>query len=540
MQLIDDPQIPETSSWLRNKAIDLTAYSGHNIRVRFQFSTLDASANNFPGWGIDDFSISASSPVSCSENRQDEIPSQAFLLTYDPSIKIPGEICPNGDIDYYKFYGNVGDRIVVDVDAMVDGSPLDSYLYLLDTDGATVLAENDDEVYAKLRDPLLSYTLPNTGIYYLKLKSWKHPLAGGEGFTYRIRLYEDHLAPGTEITWPGSNTYLPDADMKLTANVNDVNNGVDRVEFYWHPTDWISGLWQLLGTDYDGTDGWSMAFSPVGQAEGNEAAVFVQVIDKAGNMTGKASWGLGIDMTPPSTKMNPLAATQTSNAFLLSWVSKDNLSGIDYVEIQEKVDQGSWTTFPPVDGSNNQYWIIGQPGNSYSYKMRSVDRSGNTEAFPTEAEVSTALPGAEVICFAPDSYDTSGNDNSPAKASAIFADGATQIHNFCNPLRPDYQSDEDWTNLSVIKGKHYVIQSIPKSTPTATVISVYAQDGTTLLAETSPTQFGDSTIMIWTSDRDGQIYLRFRHVDGRVIGTDVGSTISVKTGELTFLPVIPR
>jgi hypothetical protein len=540
MQLIDDPQIPETSSWLRNKAIDLTAYSGHTIRVRFQFSTMDESANNYPGWGIDDFSITATPPVSCSENRQDESPSQAFLLTYDPSIKIPGEICPNGDVDYYKFYGNTGDHIVADVDAMVDSSPLDSYLYLLDTDGFTVLAENDDEIYSVIRDPLLSYTLPKAGIYYLKLKAWKHPLVGGESYTYNIRLYEDHLAPAAEITWPAPNTYLPDSDMHLTANINEVYNGVDRVEFYWHSIDWLSGLWQKLGTDYDGSDGWSLTFSPVGQAEGKDAALFVQVIDKAGNWTGQAAWGLGIDKTPPTTKMNPLTATEPSNAFLLSWVGTDNLSGIDHVEIQEKVGQGSWTTLPSIDGSNSQYWIIGQPGNTYSYRMRAVDHSGNTETNPSDAEVTTAIPGSEVICFAPDSYDTSGNDNSPAKASTIFANGASQIHNFCNPLKPDYQNDEDWTQLSVTKGKHYLIQGIPTSPPTATVISIFAQDGTNLLAESSPAQFGKSTLMIWTSDRDGQIYLRFRHVDGRVIGTDVGSTISVKTGELFFLPTIVR
>ena len=87
-QLSDDPQMPETSSWLRNKAIDLSAYSGHIIRIRFQFSTLDASANNYPGWGIDDFSITATPPSNCSENRQDDTPAQASILTYDPSSQL--------------------------------------------------------------------------------------------------------------------------------------------------------------------------------------------------------------------------------------------------------------------------------------------------------------------------------------------------------------------------------------------------------------------------------------------------------------------
>jgi hypothetical protein len=537
-QLSDDPQIPETSSWLRNKAIDLSPYSGHIIRVRFQFSTLDASANNYPGWGIDDFSITATPPSTCSDNRQDNTPAQAFILTYDPSIKTPGAICPSGDVDYYKFFGNAGDRIVADVDAMINGSLLDSYLYLLDTDAKTVLAENDDEIYAILRDPLISYTLPKDGIYYLKLKAWKHPLVGGDSYFYTIRLYEDHIKPVATITWPSPNTYLPDTNMILTANVDEIINGVNRVEFYWHSTNWLSGLWEKLGTDRNGTDGWSMTFAPIGEPEGNDAALFIQVYDMAGNSTSVGAWNLGIDKTAPTTVMNTLAPTQPSNAFLLEWTGADNLSGIDYVEIQQKINNESWTTLPHIDGSNTHYWIIGNPGNTYSYRMHGVDHSGNSENYPTDAETITAIPEAGVLCFAPDSYDTSGNDNSPANASTIFANGASQFHNFCNPLAPNYQNDEDWAKLNVTHNQHYIIHAPPKSPQTATSISLYAQDGVTLLAEVVPKSFGENTALVWSSDRDGQVYLRFRQIDGRVIGNDVGSTIYVKTGLWTYFPIV--
>jgi hypothetical protein len=540
MELTDDPQMPETSSWLTNKSIDLSPYSGHNVRIRFYFSTLDAVNNNYSGWGIDDFSIAASAPTNCGEDRQDDTPESAFLLTYDPAISIPGEICPNGDYDYYRFYGNVGDRIVADVDAMVYGSPLDSYLYLLAPDKKTVLAENDDEVYADLRDPLISYTLPKDGVYYLKLKAWKHPLVGGADYTYKIRLYEDHLPPVLALIWPTSNTYLPDTEMTLSVNTSDLLHGMNRVEFYWHPADWYSGSWQLIGTDRDGSDGWSMVFNPSGQLEGKSAAIFVQGYDNAGHSAGSAAWNLVIDKTPPTTHMNSLSPSQPSNAFLLSWTGADNLSGIEYVEIQEKIGAENWTTFPAVDGSIYQYWIIGNPGSSYSYRMRGVDRAGNSENYPVDAETTTSIPEASVMCFAPDSFDTSGNDNSPANASLIYANGASQYHNYCNPIVPNYQSDEDWIKLLVSEGQHILVQSIATSLPSATVISLYAGDGTTLLAEASPAQFGKNTILVWTSDRNSEVYLRLKHLDGRVIGNDVGSTVSVKTGGWTFLPVVHR
>ncbi len=236
--------------------------------------------------------------------------------------------------------------------------------------------------------------------------------------------------------------------------------------------------------------------------------------------------------------MKPLSAQQPSNAFLLEWTSMDNLSGVDYVEIQEKMNNSTWLTLPPVDEIYKNYWIIGIPGNSYSYRMHGIDHSGNSEDYPSAAETSTSIPYANVICYALDSYDTSGNDNSMANASNIYANGASQIHNYCNPLSPDYQNDEDWVMLDVNTGVHYLIVGMANSLPTATKISLFAQDGTTLITEAMPQNFGENTALVWTSDRDGLVYIRFSHVEGRVIGKDVATTASVRTGDWIFLPMI--
>jgi hypothetical protein len=276
----------------------------------------------------------------------------------------------------------------------------------------------------------------------------------------------------------------------------------------------------------------------VGQSEGNNAAFFIQVFDLAGNFSGVGAWNLGIDKTAPITNMKPLDATQPSNAFLLSWTASDNLSGIDYVEIQEKTNNGNWITLPPVDEVYESFWIIGIPGNSYSYRMHGIDHSGNSENYPNIAEANTAIPDAGVLCFAPDSYDTSGNDNSPTNASVIYANGASQIHNYCNPLSPNYQGDEDWERLDVAFEQHYLILSIADSPQTATVISLFSQDGSTLLAESAPQKFGDNSALVWLSNRNEPVYIRFRHLDGRVIGNDVANTIFVRAGIWTFLPII--
>jgi hypothetical protein len=114
------------------------------------------------------------------------------------------------------------------------------------------------------------------------------------------------------------------------------------------------------------------------------------------------------------------------------------------------------------------------------------------------------------------------------------------MHNYCNPLSPDYQNDEDWAKLMVTQGERYFIRGLANSLQTATVISLFAQDGTSLLAQSTPMEFGANTLLIWTSDRDGPVYLRFTHLDHRVIGTSVASTISVQIGTITYLPLINR
>jgi hypothetical protein len=204
------------------------------------------------------------------------------------------------------------------------------------------------------------------------------------------------------------------------------------------------------------------------------------------------------------------------------------------------MNNGDWTTLPPIEGVNSSYWIIGIPGNAYAYRMHGVDFSGNSENYPASAEVSTSIPNADVLCYAPDSYDTSGNDNSPPNASLIYANGASQVHNYCNPLSADFQNDEDWARLTVNQGEHYFVHSIANSIQTATIIRLYAQDGTTLIAESIPQKFGNNTYLIWTPDFDQTVYLRFSHLDGRVIGTNVASTITVSTGSLSYIPFISK
>ena len=170
LQLSDDPP----GTWLQSPAINLSAYAGHAVRIRFYFVTLDSSLNSFRGWMIDDFTINTTAPPACSDGN--DTPAGATPISYGNTVQ--GSVCPAGDLDYYRFSGNEGDVIGILAAKDPSSSPVDTYLFLLDSDGRSILAENDDIEYAVITDSFIHYRLPQSGTYYLKIARLGKSLCG--------------------------------------------------------------------------------------------------------------------------------------------------------------------------------------------------------------------------------------------------------------------------------------------------------------------------------------------------------------------------
>ncbi len=100
-----------------------------------------------------------------------------------PGGKVSAAIDPAGDVDYFCINAGAGQTIVIDIDAYVNGSPLDTVVTLFDKDGVTLLAENDD---GDNLDSHLEFALSNGGTYYIRVKSYGHPCCGGPGYTYSL------------------------------------------------------------------------------------------------------------------------------------------------------------------------------------------------------------------------------------------------------------------------------------------------------------------------------------------------------------------
>jgi hypothetical protein len=535
-QLQDDVN----NHWLQTK-LDLTQYAGQEILVRFYFTTLDSIDNaNNEGWLIDDIEIIQDAQPLCDDGNN--LPAAAETINFNQTLS--REICPSGDIDYYKFDAQAGDHIVLDIDTQSSGSVdnLDLYLILLDGDARSELAHHDDEILGTLLDPHLGYKIKRDGTYYVRARLWSHPSHGGEDFDYQITLTKDNTPPQGGLIQPRSNSFINDSPtIILSANANDADSGVSHVEFIYHSNDWLSSDWQIIGTDQDGTDGWGISLDANDYPEQKGAAFFANIYDWAGNWAGSGAWEIRFDRTSPVTNLLTLNPYQQSTAIQLQWSGTDNISGIEYYQLQFKIDSGDWSNyFPSPSSAKNSLWYVGQTGKDYDFRIRGVDIAGNLESFTENPETSTSIPDPSTICSAPDSWDSTDNDNSPENSTRVDPLAGPTLHNFCNPLTPDRLNDEDWVSFEVETGQAYLMESIPTAGMSASIIELYASDGTTLVASAQSGGLNQNSRIIWNSDRDGIVYLRIRHLDGRIAGNIVTYQLNVIKFLPIFLPFIPH
>ena len=533
-QLSEDP----ANYWLQSPPISLAGYNGRTVQVRFHFETLDEASNGYAGWFIDDFKIDNAAPPSCADN--DNSPQEATAVVYGSTSN--GRICPNGDFDFFKFNGNAGDLVGISVDT--PGVVFDPYLLLLDSSGTTLLAENDDRLPGTYVDPLLTYRLPKNGTYYLKVRAWKHPSTGGLQSTYKLSLHaNDEVDPSATISSPPGGTFLPATPFTITVAASDESSGIHLVDFLWHSGDWQGSDWKLLGTDDNGSDGWNMRFNPADVPDQKEIAFYARVYDWVGNWIGAGAWNLALDRTAPVTALEPLAATQNRTAILLEWTGSDNLSGIEYFDLQRRRKENSvwkeWQDlFLKVDKGLRQIWMVGESGGEYGFRLRGVDRIGNTEAYPADAETSTRIP-VTVCSPAGDEWE---NDNSSATASLVTVANTSQLHTYCNPAASDRLNDEDWLKISVKASQPLSLIAVPQDASAASVLELYDAAGSagTLLASSSPAEFGETSLLSWLPAENGPVFLRMRHLDGRVAGDGVKYLILVRQGPPVFLPMMRK
>jgi hypothetical protein len=164
---------------------------------------------------------------SCNDPHESNgSPGSATAITYGTTLTDP-DICPTGDGDFYSFTGSTGDSIIAEVEAQSLGSTLDSYLYLYDTDGTSVMAQNDNYDGT---DSRITYVLPWDGTFYLKVVDANHPNEGGSDYFYHLSLALDQDDAGPMVY--ADHTVDDDTSGQSSGNDNGVVNCGETIELY--------------------------------------------------------------------------------------------------------------------------------------------------------------------------------------------------------------------------------------------------------------------------------------------------------------------
>jgi len=519
LQLWDDPM----NFWLRSPALDLSGYAGHVIQVRFHFDTRDAYFNNFRGWYIDDLEISTTLPPSCADAYEpNDLANQAKAISYGQTLS--ADICPGGDYDFYTFTGTAGDKVVVDIDAKLNDSLLDSYVFLLDSDGTTVLAEHDDEIAVEVQDSLLGYHLPHDGTYYVKVRAWNHPSVGSTDHYYDIHLLTDESNPSsTEVTSPISSAWLDSSQQNVAVSAADNESGVNRVEFLWHDADWENSDWVWLGADRDGRDGWTWDMDTSGLSEQRGGAFYVWAFDWVGNWTGAGAWNLGIDRTAPyaSASTWSMYGDAPFRDFYVFYSGDDNLSGVDDYDVQVREDAGMWTDLL-INATATYTRFVGLDGHTYYFRARARDYAGN-EGVYADGDGDTRH-AVEICPIAADDYEP---DNDTATARSIVLDGTWNTHNV------HAEGDQDWVQFHAATGITYTLKTTTTGEHADTVLFLYEPDGTTLIASDDDGGADHASYLEWQPITSGTYYAMVNHWDPWAYGCTTGYELSISTDDET-------
>jgi hypothetical protein len=190
----------------------------------------------------------------------DDAYTQATSIGYNTANAQTHDLSPQGDEDWVSFVATAGTHYIIETYStggfgMSAGGDVDTYIYLYDTNGTTILFEDDDGGASPLYSRI-EWVAPGNGTYYVKITDYETASGTGPGLTgeYVIRIQAPvplHFTPNNPGigTWNDlPNTYPvsppPGRDFDLDG----------QVYYYGDPAVWnydFSGLASAAYLDSD-------------------------------------------------------------------------------------------------------------------------------------------------------------------------------------------------------------------------------------------------------------------------------------------------
>src|SRR5262249_54571826 len=118
------------------------------------------------------------------------------------------------------------------------------------------------------------------------------------------------------------------------------------------------------------------------------------------NLSAKASDGITLDSTAPSSKVASLAASSPLG-FSVSWSGSDAISGVKSFDVQVRDDgvtapggpgsPGTWTNWKTNTSLTSATFADGVLTHRYCFRSRATDKVGNVEDWPAQPDTCTRV-----------------------------------------------------------------------------------------------------------------------------------------------------
>lgn len=231
---------------------------------------------------------------------------------------------------------------------------------------------------------------------------------------------------------------------------------------------------------------------------------------------------------PPASQLKP-AEGFASTAVRLSWDAASAGAGLSAFDLQWRPEPGTWQSanIIAVSGDSRSLWFVGEAGNTYAFRLRALDANSQPEPWPAgdAFETSATLPAACV----PDGFEP---DDNPTQASTLSLDTPAQ-RNLCEG------GDPDWFQLDFANESNYYVLAASQSGGAAARITVYAENGTTILAIGQAGGIGQNASLRFHAAA-GRVYLKIEALIPTLMGTQAAYSLSVLEERQVFLPLVSR
>ena len=426
------------------------------------------------------------------ELEPNDAPASANAIAVGDSVV--GTLDAN-DMDYYRFTGNQGQTVVLyGIPQGGDYATLDMSLRIFCQDGTTPLALSD---VGPARSPLLIFTLPATGTYYMRLKD----VSGSGQYTVytgfhtpqpgeRARDHRDLFVTSTDdgALWsppvrinndaPWLDNWLPELAVSNLSTVYaswydwrdapaSVCNALSRV--YLASSSDGGATWSTLGELSDAASNWTTSQSNIAPNQGDYNALFADCQAVYGG------WGDGrgadVDVWtgryPPfgqPTLVTFRSASAQAHQVTLIWQAQSGASLTGTIERRDP--GGAWAGLGPVssDASGQILYVDAtvNPGQAYEYRLNIAQPGGSWITCGTlvDVPVEVVLLTIDKVAPNPTSFDCIVSFNLPTNTPAdlqLFDAGGRKVYSReVGTLGPGRQSINIGPELKLKPGLYFI------------------------------------------------------------------------------------